>query len=107
MDGNGTNRAGRLAPEISRMLRGHGAEEGSGRPGGEEDGGEVRPSGRLLRLAASCPRCGSRPAMRVTETLVRCLRTEPAAARVGTYQCQRRGCGTIYDLTASAYQRGE
>src|SRR5215218_5595617 len=61
--------------------------------------------GRLLRPAASCPRCGARPAMRVTPALVRALDGQPAAVRVGTYQCQRRGCGAIYDLNAGAYLR--
>ena len=58
---------------------------------------------RLLRPAATCPRCGARPAMRVTEAMVEALAGHPADERVGTYQCQRRGCGAIYDLTASAY----
>lgn len=58
---------------------------------------------RLLRPAATCPRCGARPAMRVTEAMVEALAGHPANERVGTYQCQRRGCGAIYDLTADAY----
>ncbi len=61
----------------------------------------------LLRLAAVCPRCGSRPALRVTEELVRALKEAPGETRLGTYQCQRRGCGTIYDLVAEAYHRSE
>ncbi len=60
--------------------------------------------GRLLRLAASCPRCGSRPALRVTEQMVQAIRGESPDAQIGTYQCQRRGCGEIYTLTARAYQ---
>jgi hypothetical protein len=59
----------------------------------------------LLRPAAACPRCGARPAMRVTAALVHALRDRPADERVGTYQCQRRGCGAVYDLTAGAYLR--
>jgi hypothetical protein len=61
--------------------------------------------GRLLRPAAACPRCGARPAMRVTQVLVHALDGQPAGARVGTYQCQRRGCGAIYDISVAAYQR--
>lgn len=61
--------------------------------------------GRLLRLAAICPGCGAPPALRVTEPVARSLAGRPAAERVGTYQCQRRRCGAIYDLTAGAYQR--
>ncbi len=61
--------------------------------------------GRLLRVAASCPRCGARPAMRVTEAMVEALAGADAGMRLGTYQCQRRGCGAIYDLVASAYLR--
>ncbi|HEV7587801.1 MAG TPA: hypothetical protein VGO40_06690 [Longimicrobium sp.] len=59
----------------------------------------------LLRPAAACPRCGARPAMRVTAALVHALRDRPAHERVATYQCQRRGCGAVYDLTADAYLR--
>ncbi|HEX8903801.1 MAG TPA: hypothetical protein VF771_03030 [Longimicrobiaceae bacterium] len=58
---------------------------------------------RLLRPAATCPRCGARPAMRVTDAMISALAGHPADERVGTYQCQRRGCGAIYDLTADAY----
>lgn len=61
--------------------------------------------GRLLRPAAACPRCGARPAMRVTEAMVRAVSGHEAGTRLGTYQCQRRGCGAIYDLSASAYLR--
>jgi hypothetical protein len=58
--------------------------------------------GRLVRLTTSCPRCGSRPAMRVTEDLVRGIHTPEELTRIGTYQCHRRGCGTIYDLYVDA-----
>lgn len=59
----------------------------------------------LLRPAAVCPRCGARPAMRVTGAMVHALCGHADDERVGTYQCQRRGCGAIYDLTAGAYLR--
>ena len=59
----------------------------------------------LLRPAAACPRCGARPAMRVTAAMVHAMRGHPADERVATYQCQRRGCGAVYDLTADAYLR--
>ncbi|HEX9940273.1 MAG TPA: hypothetical protein VGB15_24275 [Longimicrobium sp.] len=58
---------------------------------------------QLLRPAAVCPRCGARPAMRVTGAMVHALSGHPHEERVGTYQCQRRGCGAVYDLTAGAY----
>jgi hypothetical protein len=62
----------------------------------------VEPStdGPLLRPAASCPRCGSRPALRATTALTAALRSRPAEERLGTYQCQRRGCGQVYALLA-------
>jgi hypothetical protein len=60
---------------------------------------------RLLRVAASCPRCSSRPALRVTPAVVRALDGTDPAIRVGTYQCQRRGCGSLYDLSAEAFQK--
>jgi len=62
-------------------------------------------TGRLLRLAASCPGCGTRPAVRVTAEAVRDLAHEPPEARLATYQCQRRRCGAIFDLTARAFQQ--
>jgi hypothetical protein len=63
------------------------------------------PDGRLLRLAASCPRCGSRPAVRVTSQVVQAVAQHPPGARLGTYQCHRRRCGAIFDLTAHAFQQ--
>lgn len=68
-------------------------------------GGAPSPGGRLLRPAATCPRCGARPALRITPLLVAAVAGQPAGARVATYQCQRRGCGAVYDLTAQACQR--
>jgi hypothetical protein len=61
-------------------------------------------TGRLLRLAASCPRCGSRPAVRVAAEVVHALSAHAPQARLATYQCQRRRCGAIFDLTARAFQ---
>ena len=71
-------------------------------PGGGDEGTD---GGRLLRPAASCPRCGARPAMRVTTAMVRVLAGQEAGVRLATYQCQRRGCGAIYDLCVGAYLR--
>ena len=58
----------------------------------------------LLRVSAMCPHCTTRPALRVTPMLVKALSSMRVDARVGTYQCQRRGCGAQYDLTAEAFQ---
>jgi len=60
---------------------------------------------RLLRLAVDCARCGAPPALRVTPTIVAALANTPSSATVATYQCQRRGCGAVYPITAGAYQR--
>lgn len=54
----------------------------------------------LLRPAASCPRCGSRPAIRVSPPLRSAAAGRPPEERLATYQCQRRRCGTVYPLTA-------
>ncbi|HET7234520.1 MAG TPA: hypothetical protein VFJ16_31195 [Longimicrobium sp.] len=62
-------------------------------------------SARLLRPAAVCPRCGARPAMRFTVDAVQAVASLDAGVRIGTYQCQRRGCGAVYDLMAAACQR--
>lgn len=64
---------------------------------GEQSGAQ------LLRLASNCPRCGSRPALRITAGVARLLADEAQGARLGTYQCQRRGCGAIYDLVAGEF----
>ncbi|CAN5761879.1 MAG: hypothetical protein M3418_11365 [Gemmatimonadota bacterium] len=61
-------------------------------------------TGRLLRLAVSCPECGARPALRITEAAAQAVAEEPPEKRLGTYQCHRRRCGRVYDLTAAAYQ---
>jgi hypothetical protein len=60
--------------------------------------------GRLLRLATACPYCGARPGLRVTDQMVEDTRRHPPDQRLGTYQCQRRKCGEVYELTAAAYQ---
>ncbi|HEX6911275.1 MAG TPA: hypothetical protein VF142_12805 [Longimicrobium sp.] len=60
---------------------------------------------RLLRLAASCPRCGSRPAVRVTRAVVQAMMRHQPEVRMATYQCHRRRCGAIFDLTARAFQQ--
>jgi hypothetical protein len=60
---------------------------------------------RLLRPASACPRCGSRPALRLSEAAVRLAAGRRPDERLGTYQCQRRGCGAIYDLTAGGFQK--
>jgi hypothetical protein len=60
---------------------------------------------RLLRPAVTCPRCGARPALRVTREIVAALAGTPAVTCVGSYQCQRRGCGDVYPITADAYHR--
>jgi hypothetical protein len=59
----------------------------------------------LLRPAVACPRCGSRPALRITVPLAEAVAGQPGARRVGTYQCQRRGCGAVYDLPAEAFRQ--
>ena len=65
------------------------------------------PRGKLLRLAIVCPQCGSRPAMRITETLKQAVLNETPTKALATYQCQRRGCGYVYEVPARAYQAGE
>jgi hypothetical protein len=59
----------------------------------------------LLRPAVDCPKCGARPALRVTRTIIAALANTPTTATVATYQCQRRGCGAVYPITADAYHR--
>ena len=57
---------------------------------------------RVTAPVSGCPRCGTRPALRVEGWVVARLDGEPADRRVGSYKCQRRNCGMIYDITAGA-----
>jgi hypothetical protein len=68
-----------------------------GRGEGPEPGPDTR-GGRLLTVTSGCPRCGSRPALRLTEELVQRVSRARRRTRIGTYQCQRRECRAIYDL---------
>lgn len=69
---------------------------------------EEEPSGaQLLRLASNCPRCGCRPALRISGEVARILTDEAQGTLLGTYQCQRRGCGAIYDLVAGEFLEQE
>lgn len=68
------------------------------------NGSQAQQRGRLLHPAVSCPRCGSRPALRVSEEAVQRVSGLDPGERVGTYKCSRRNCGTIYDIPAAAYQ---
>jgi hypothetical protein len=65
-----------------------------------ESGVTAAAGGPLLRPSASCPRCGSRPALRATAALRDAVGGRPMAERLATYQCQRRGCGAVYPLNA-------
>lgn len=74
------------------------------------DAPSLTPSARqermpLLRLAVSCPRCGARPAVRITPALVEMLSKKPAELHLATYQCHRQKCGHVYNITAGAYHR--
>ena len=62
------------------------------------------PRGRLLRLAAACPKCGSRPALRITDKLAAAVEVQQPETVLTTYQRQRRACGHVYEITAAAYQ---
>lgn len=72
-------------------------------PGTEHRSRRIRV--KLLRLAVSCPRCGARPAVRVTPALVEMLSSEPGELHLATYQCHRQKCNHVYDITAEAYHR--
>ena len=66
------------------------------------DGTETVQRERATAPTSGCPRCGTRPALRVEEWVVRRLEGEPPGRRVGSYKCQRRNCGMIYDITTGA-----
>jgi hypothetical protein len=61
---------------------------------------------RLYAAMAGCPRCGTRPALRLSGWVVQKVAGEPSERKVGSYKCQRRNCGIIYDLTAGAVLAG-
>lgn len=60
---------------------------------------------RLRELSVACPKCGRRPAHRITEVVRKVFLGLPEDMLVGTIQCQARECRCIFDLTARAYQR--
>jgi hypothetical protein len=60
---------------------------------------------RLCVVSVGCPRCGTRPALRFSAWLVEWLGAEDPARRVASYKCQRRDCGTIYDIAAGSFRR--
>jgi hypothetical protein len=66
---------------------------------------QVTPA-ELLRTGAACPQCGRSPAIRVGQGLAglvaRVLR--PGAVAL-SYQCQWRGCGHVYTITADELGR--
>ena len=59
---------------------------------------------RLLRLAVSCPRCGSRPSVRITEQMRDMMMRAERDELMESVQCQRRQCACIYEVTARAFQ---
>ena len=57
---------------------------------------------RMCAANVGCPACGTRPALRVSGWLVERIAGEDPSRRLLSYRCQRRGCGTIYDLLVGA-----
>lgn len=62
---------------------------------------------RMYGVLASCPRCGARPALRVSGWVLERMVDEDPQRRAASYKCQRRSCGEIYDVTAGALRGGE
>jgi hypothetical protein len=62
---------------------------------------------RLYGVLASCPRCGARPALRLSGWLLERVRHEDPHRRAASYKCQRRSCGAIYDILAGAVRSEE
>jgi hypothetical protein len=60
----------------------------------------------VLPLEAKCPRCGTRPSIRVYLEQAARFRTEPPTELVLEVVCQRRLCREIYDIPAKAFQAG-
>jgi hypothetical protein len=69
-------------------------------------GEDEKHQGRMRAPAVTCPRCGSRPALRLSEALVEAFPDESGSREIGSYKCQRRGCGYIYRITAAALRHG-
>lgn len=59
----------------------------------------------LLRLAALCPGCGRRPAIRATNRMVQLARQCEPDEVLLSHQCAN--CRAIYPLAAVAYQCAE
>lgn len=57
---------------------------------------------RLLRTTARCPRCGTRPRIRIPDGERELSLHQPPDAVKQTYQCHH--CGHTYPVTALDYQ---
>ena len=55
----------------------------------------------LLVLAIKCPRCGKRPAVRISESERERKMDEDDDETVMSYKCR---CGEVYVMTAKAYK---
>ncbi len=55
--------------------------------------------------AAVCPKCGRAPAFRIFAATVHVYSDLAPVAPMIEYQCNRQGCGTVFTITARAYQR--
>ena len=66
--------------------------------------GQGMENGELVRLSVTCPKCGTRPALRLERHVLGVLAAHPDGQRLATYQCQRRGCGTVYDVPSEAFR---
>jgi hypothetical protein len=62
-----------------------------------------RPRDRQFILAAVCPRCGWRPAIRTFAAMVEAALDLDPETPCMSMKCQRRGCETTYIITARAY----
>jgi len=64
---------------------------------------------RLLLPDVRCPTCHAAPRLRITEEERELSFARPPEKELATYRCHRRiggrECGTVYWITASAYQR--
>ena len=66
---------------------------------------ELEEHSALLRPDAVCPRCGSRPALRISRETVIALAHLGDDVRAATYQCQKRSCAQRYDITVAECRR--
>lgn len=59
----------------------------------------------LLALDVECPKCGTKPNIRVTGAFLELVQEAPPEHVLGTWECQGPRCSEMVEITAGVIQR--